>query len=1343
MFTKTARSFVAACSLAAAAGLLTVLPAYAGSTLPMTQEQTLARADAVFIGTITQATPRRVGAGGGMIVTDFTISIERVVVDDGLLAARTRGANTTLTFAGGQIGEEQIDVSVVPTMNVGERAFFFISREDINAMCPLVGNHHGLYRIEQNGEAAVPRVMHQDVCCGMSGPVKTPYFAKMSIAGEGFTPDQFAAEIARAFPVAKQQPQLRASPNTGVPEQWVGKALSGAGIGLSTITAGVPAGGGQAQVAPAPLPGTPEAPAPVARVLSAPAPDDQTTLHTVSAYEARYGFNRNGPDLPIVYNITTAMYPTFGINFEYSQSAWNQYGSDVFRRYTNQDNSMGWPNSRNETGFVSQSEMQRVWAYTWGANTLAVNISRSVNNKIIETDIMYNPVWSWTTNAEAAYADQNLVYFNQTALHELGHSFGRSHSWISNPAYGFPSVMNYWSQPFYLTEANRVFADDSASIRVMYPSRAVNITDSLVTMWCMNGTQSPTDSTNEVRDLTFSQASVQAGSSFTASNMWVENVGTNTQSVTFDFYLCPTARSFSGARYCNSSFIATLNSFTGGAVNRTVTVPANCPAGSYTLAAVIAASDGNGANSQAWSLQRITVTPPPPPPPPNNNSVSNCTGIVAGTYFGTTANATVDGSTTCGSSNSTPDVWFCINAPYAGTLVADSCGSAFDTVLSIHQQALILPNTTVYQSQACDDDGAACGGNKSDVRLAVSAGNTYFIRVSGYDGARGNYQLNVRILPRNDECFAAAPALVGQNYASNVNATASGGAFDCLNPISKDVWFQYTSGCSGLLAFDTYASNFDTVMAIYDGCGGTQLDCNDDSNGGLGSFIAINAAAGATYWIRIGGYVRPFDNLIYTGNIALNIAPLAPANDTCLSPLDVSDSSYAIDTTCAATDAPTLGGACGLGDVNAINDLWFRYTAPCSGQASISFCDVDFDLVASQFSIGDTCPIFPGEENACALVSDACSGAASLTFDVVSGGAYMIRVGGFAGGALAVTSGHATMTIACVEGAPMNDACETAAEIANSPATVALIGNLFGAANDGSSAGVPDYNGADVWYRWTAPCDGALAVSTCGTFVLSNMNTSISVHTACPGDPSNELAYGTASAATYCPTDYLDDDAETVLGVTAGSTYYIRVAAQTLETPVGPFSLTLAFYVNFDSASYPQEVTDGTTLFCTNGATPSDFGSVTFPDLWFHYVPTCTGTASLDLCGIPYDTQMAVYLDEGFAPPTNELAFNEDNGPLCEGVAASISMHLSQGVPVYIRVGSGADVGLALTISCASDAPPCPADFNQDGGIDGADVQDFFTAWEAGDAAGDVNFDGGVDGADVETFFAAWEAGGC
>ncbi|MBS0198203.1 MAG: hypothetical protein JSR77_15730 [Planctomycetes bacterium] len=55
--------------------------------------------------------------------------------------------------------------------------------------------------------------------------------------------------------------------------------------------------------------------------------------------------------------------------------------------------------------------------------------------------------------------------------------------------------------------------------------------------------------------------------------------------------------------------------------------------------------------------------------------------------------------------------------------------------------------------------------------------------------------------------------------------------------------------------------------------------------------------------------------------------------------------------------------------------------------------------------------------------------------------------------------------------------------------------------------------------------------------------------------------------------------------------------------------------------------------------------------------------------------------------------------------------------------------------------PSCPADTNRDGGVDGDDVQTFFTNWAMGDAAGDFNADGGIDGSDVQVFFSLWEQG--
>ncbi|MBX3382943.1 MAG: hypothetical protein KF864_05480 [Phycisphaeraceae bacterium] len=68
---------------------------------------------------------------------------------------------------------------------------------------------------------------------------------------------------------------------------------------------------------------------------------------------------------------------------------------------------------------------------------------------------------------------------------------------------------------------------------------------------------------------------------------------------------------------------------------------------------------------------------------------------------------------------------------------------------------------------------------------------------------------------------------------------------------------------------------------------------------------------------------------------------------------------------------------------------------------------------------------------------------------------------------------------------------------------------------------------------------------------------------------------------------------------------------------------------------------------------------------------------------------------------------------------------------------------LAIIASGGGCACFCAADYNRDGGVDGADVESFFIDWEAAEGCADVNQDGGVDGADVEFFFTQWEAGGC
>ena len=109
-----------------------------------------------------------------------------------------------------------------------------------------------------------------------------------------------------------------------------------------------------------------------------------------------------------------------------------------------------------------------------------------------------------------------------------------------------------------------------------------------------------------------------------------------------------------------------------------------------------------------------------------------------GTYFGETTAATLDGSTTCGGGGSN-DVWFSYTSATTKTVIADTFGSGYDTLLSIHTGC---PGTT-GNTIACDDDTF---GLQSAVTFQAEAGVPYLIRVSGCcssGGSTGPFVLNV------------------------------------------------------------------------------------------------------------------------------------------------------------------------------------------------------------------------------------------------------------------------------------------------------------------------------------------------------------------------------------------------------------------------------------------------------------------------------------------------------------------------------------------------------------------------------------------------------------------------
>jgi hypothetical protein len=126
--------------------------------------------------------------------------------------------------------------------------------------------------------------------------------------------------------------------------------------------------------------------------------------------------------------------------------------------------------------------------------------------------------------------------------------------------------------------------------------------------------------------------------------------------------------------------------------------------------------------------------------PVNNNCASaepvNLTTDETKTVTGTTVAATVDNATgSCGSSTTTPDVWYSVLAPSNGLLTVSTCtGTTYNSVVAI--KASCAATTTL----ACNDNFC---GNQSRASAAVVGGNTYLIRVSGNNLATGAFSLTL------------------------------------------------------------------------------------------------------------------------------------------------------------------------------------------------------------------------------------------------------------------------------------------------------------------------------------------------------------------------------------------------------------------------------------------------------------------------------------------------------------------------------------------------------------------------------------------------------------------------
>lgn len=111
--------------------------------------------------------------------------------------------------------------------------------------------------------------------------------------------------------------------------------------------------------------------------------------------------------------------------------------------------------------------------------------------------------------------------------------------------------------------------------------------------------------------------------------------------------------------------------------------------------------------------------------------------------------------------------------------------------------------------------------------------------------------------PINDECQSALTISPGAHPFSNVDAGWSEPISSC-HLLGPDVWYRVVAPSDGRFEISTCgAGSFDTVIEIFDACGGERLACDDDGCAPIQSLVVFPAEAGRSYIIRAGGYIGP------------------------------------------------------------------------------------------------------------------------------------------------------------------------------------------------------------------------------------------------------------------------------------------------------------------------------------------------------------------------------------------------------------------------------------------------------------------------------------------------------
>jgi hypothetical protein len=256
------------------------------------------------------------------------------------------------------------------------------------------------------------------------------------------------------------------------------------------------------------------------------------------------------------------------------------------------------------------------------------------------------------------------------------------------------------------------------------------------------------------------------------------------------------------------------------------------------------------------------------------------------------------------------------------------------------------------------------------------------------------------------------------------------------------------------------------------------------------------------------------------------------------------------------------------------------------------------------------------------------------------------------------------------------------------------------------------------------------------------------------GDVDLELFGACGGAVALSRVANTNNEVFTYTNATGSNSILMRVflGADTRNNYTFSYTITTPPPANDDCVS-ATPVGPGSFAFDTTGATTSTptiaascidgAGATLNKDVWFRFVPECNGTATVSTCGTAaFDTRIVVYQGTLSCPTAATPVFTcNDDSAGCSALTSSVTFETTDSQQYWVRIGSKANIGGAGTVSftCVPSAPPCPADFDGNGAVDGGDLATLLGSWgTCAGCAADIDGNGSIDGGDLASLLGSW-----